>query len=75
MQPTRPKLYSALSMDAVFSRLTEISREKADRFAAEAQRLKERFATLPNRESGRTTFVDLALGRESHVKRHLVHLI
>jgi HTH-type transcriptional regulator, sugar sensing transcriptional regulator len=74
MQPTRPKLYSTLSTDAVFTRLTEISREKADRFAADAQKLKERFATLPSRGGGRSTFVDLALGRESHVKRHLVHL-
>jgi sugar-specific transcriptional regulator TrmB len=74
MQPTRPKLYSALSSDAIFDRLVEISREKADRFAAEAQRLKLQFAALPNREAGRTTFVDLALGRESHVKRHLIHL-
>src|SRR6266849_2270389 len=65
MQPTRPKLYSALSTDAIFSRLIEISREKADRFVAGAQKLKERFAALPSREAGRTTFVDLALGRES----------
>lgn len=74
MQPTRPKLFSALSTDAIFARIIEISQEKADRFAAEAQNLKERFAALPNRETGRTTFVDLALGQESHVKRHLVHL-
>jgi sugar-specific transcriptional regulator TrmB len=74
MQPTRPKLYSALSTDAIFSRLIEISRENAERFASEAQNLKKRFAALPNRPSGRTTFVDLALGRESHLKRHLVHL-
>jgi len=74
MQPTRPKLYSALSSDAIFNRLIEISREKADRFAAEAQRLKEQFPALPNRDAGRTTFVDLAVGRESHVKRHLMQL-
>ena len=74
MQPTRPKLYSALSTDAIFNRLIELSRAKADRFAAEAERLKAQFAALPNREAGRTTFVDLALGRESHVKRHLIHL-
>jgi sugar-specific transcriptional regulator TrmB len=74
MQPTRPKLYSALSTDAIFSRLVEISREKADRFAAEAQKLREGFASLPSREDGRTTFVDLALGPTSHVKRHLLHL-
>ena len=74
MQSSRPKLYSALSTDAIFARLVEISRERADRFAAEAQKVKERFAALPGRATGRTTFVDLALGRESHVRRHLVHL-
>jgi hypothetical protein len=74
VQPTRPKLFSALSVDAVFSRLVQISQKKADRFAAEAQSSKERFAALPARDAGGTTFVDLALGRESHVKRHLVHL-
>jgi HTH-type transcriptional regulator, sugar sensing transcriptional regulator len=52
----------------------EISRERADRFATEAQALKERFAVLPSRATGRTTFVDLAIGRDSHVKRHLVYL-
>lgn len=74
MQPTRPKLFSAHSADAVFARLIEISKERADRFATEARALKEQFAVLPGREAGRSTFVDLALGRESHVKRHLVHL-
>src|SRR5258705_2799892 len=74
IQPTRPKLYSALSIDAVFGRLVEISREKTDRFAAEARKLKEHFAALPSREAGHTTFVDLALGRENHVKRHLIYL-
>src|SRR5579859_3479642 len=74
IQLTRPKLYSSLSTDAIFARLIEISQAKADRFAVEAQNLKERFAALPSRTAGRTTFVDLALGRESHLKRHLVHL-
>lgn len=74
IQPTRPKLYSALSTDAIFARLIEISQAKASRFAAEAQNVKERFTALPVRQTGRTTFVDLALGQESRVKRHLVHL-
>jgi len=74
VQPTRPKLFSALSTDAIFGRLVEISREKADSFAVEAQVLKNRLSALPSRQTGRTTFVDLAIGRESHVKRHLVHL-
>ena len=74
MQPTRPKLYSAHSTDAVFERLIELSRAKADRFAEEARLLKAQFAALPGRNSGRTTFVDLALGRDGHTSRHLVHL-
>jgi sugar-specific transcriptional regulator TrmB len=74
MQPTRPKLFSARSTDAVFVRLIELSKERADRFATEARELKEQFAALPSREAGHTTFVDLALGQDSHVKRHLVHL-
>jgi len=74
IQPTRPKLFSSPSTDAVFRRLTEISQARADRFASEAERPKERFASLPSRTAGRTTFVDLALGRDSHVARHLVHL-
>jgi sugar-specific transcriptional regulator TrmB len=74
IQPTRPKLFSPPSADVVFARLIAISQAKADRFAVEAQSLKERFAALPSRAAGRTTFVDLALGRESHLKRHLVHL-
>src|SRR5882757_6917914 len=41
MQPTRPKLYSALSTDAIFARLVAIAKEKSDRFAAEAQKLKD----------------------------------
>jgi sugar-specific transcriptional regulator TrmB len=44
VQPTRPKLFSSPSTDTVFTRLTEISQARADRFASEAQRLKERFA-------------------------------
>jgi sugar-specific transcriptional regulator TrmB len=74
MQPTRPKLFSALSSDAIFMRLIGIAREKAERFATQAHELKERFAALPSREAGRTAFVDLALGREHHVKRHVIHL-
>ena len=31
-------------------------------------------AALPERLRGRQTFVDLALGMESHVRRHLIHL-
>ncbi len=74
IQPTRPKLFTTRSTEAVFTRLIELSKERADHFAAEARALKEEFAALPGRQAGRTTFVDLALGPDSHVKRHLVHL-
>ena len=73
-QPTRPKMYAALPADAVIDRLIELARERADKFAAGAQGLRGLLASLPGRVRGRQTFVDLALGAESHVKRHLVHL-
>jgi len=74
IQPTRPKLYSALPVDEVVGRLIEISRRQAEDFATQAQQLKATLARLPERVRGRRTFVDLALGVESHVKRHLTHL-
>lgn len=73
-QPTRPKMYAALTADTVTDRLIELARERADRFATKAQELRRLLASLPGRVRGRQTFVDLALGAESHVKRHLVHL-
>jgi sugar-specific transcriptional regulator TrmB len=73
-QPTRPKLYAALPADAVTDRLTELAREKAERFAGRARVLQRALADLPKRLHGRRTFVDLALGIESHVKRHLIPL-
>lgn len=74
VQPTRPKLYSAMATDAIFDRLNRMAKEKADHFAEESRRLKEQLTTLPRPGSGHSTFADLALGRESHVKRHLIHL-
>jgi hypothetical protein len=74
IQPTRPKLYSALPGDEVVNRLIEIARQNAERFAQQAEGLKEMLSALPERVRGRTTFVDLALGMESHIKRHVIHL-
>ena len=74
IQPTRPKLYSALPADEVVNRLVEISRHQAERFAEQAVRLRETLATLPEQARGRKTFVDLALGVEAHVKRHVMYL-
>src|SRR6267142_5607239 len=74
IQPTRPKLYSALPGDEVVNRIVEISRHKAERFAEQAEKLKGTLATLPEQVRGRKAFVDLALGVESHVKRHVMYL-
>jgi HTH-type transcriptional regulator, sugar sensing transcriptional regulator len=74
IQPTRPKLYSALPGAEVVNRLIEIARQNAEMFAQQAQGLKEVLSALPERVRGRTTFVDLALGMESHIKRHVIHL-
>ncbi|HKX33607.1 MAG TPA: helix-turn-helix domain-containing protein [Blastocatellia bacterium] len=74
IQPTRPKLYSAFPGDAVVNRLIEIARQNAEQFAQQAQELRDLLSDLPARLRGRTTFVDLALGVESHIKRHVVHL-
>lgn len=74
IQPTRPKLYSAITGDEVVNRLIEIARQNADVFAQQAQKLKPLLSALPEKVRGRTTFVDLALGVESHVKRHIMHL-
>lgn len=73
-QPTRPRMYAALHADAVTDRLIELARERAERFAAGATELRRLLASLPGRVRGRQTFADLALGAESHVKRHLVYL-
>ena len=71
IQRTRPKLYAALPPDHVVDRLVEIARERAEDFAVRSRELREALAALPGRLKGRQTFVDLALGTESHVKRHL----
>jgi len=74
IQPTRPRLYSAFAVDEVVGRLIAISRERADRFSEQAEKLRSILASHAGRVHGRKTFVDLALGMESHVKRHVMHL-
>jgi sugar-specific transcriptional regulator TrmB len=74
IQPTRPRLYSAISGQEVANRLIEISKRNSDEFANQVDLLRTALAGLPDRIRGRTTFVDLALGVESHVKRHVIHL-
>ena len=74
IQRTRPRLYSALPPELVVDRLVKIARDRAEDFASRADLLRETLAGLPRRLRGGRTFVDLALGLESHVKRHLVRL-
>src|SRR5258707_5992266 len=74
MQPTRPKMYASLPADTVADRIVELARQRAERFASGAQDLRRLLGSLPGRVRGKQTFVDLALGAESHIKRHLVHL-
>ncbi len=74
IQRTRPKLYSALASDLVVDRLVQIARDRAEDFASRTDALRQTLAALPGRLRGRQTFVDLALGTESHVKRHLSRL-
>ena len=74
IQPTRPKLYSALPSDEVVDRLLEISHDNAEQFARRALDLRATLAALPEQVRGRKTFADLALGVESHVKRHIIYL-
>jgi HTH-type transcriptional regulator, sugar sensing transcriptional regulator len=74
VQPTRPKMYAALPDSAVVDRVVTLVRERADRFSASGEDLRRALTLLTGTVRGRHPFVDLALGAESHVKRHLVQL-
>ena len=74
VQPTRPKMFAALPPELVVSRIVDIARERADRFAAQAPELHAALAGLRSRARGRHPFLDLALGVEGHIRRHLVPL-
>ncbi len=74
IQPTRPKMFAALPADSVVARVIEIARDRAEQFAASTSSLAKTLAGLRSRAHGRQPFVDLALGVEGHVRRHLVPL-
>ena len=74
IQPTRPKMFAALSVDVVVARVIDIARDRAERFAAAAPELSATLKGLQSRVRGRQPFVDLALGIDAHVRRHLVPL-
>jgi hypothetical protein len=74
VQPTRPKMFAALPSEVVVARIVEIVRERSERFASEASALQAMFAGLRSRARGRHPFLDLALGVDGHIRRHLVPL-
>jgi len=74
VQPTRPRLYSALPGEQVADRLVGIARQKAEQFSERTEKLRKALASHRERIRGRKAFVDLAIGIESHVKRHITHL-
>jgi hypothetical protein len=74
VQPTRPKMFAALPPELVVARIVEIVRERSERFASDASKLQAMFTGLRSRARGRQPFLDLALGVEGHIRRHLVPL-
>ena len=74
IQRTRPKLYCALPSEVIVDRLAQIAQDRAAEFTRRAQPLRDVLENLPGRLRGRQPYVDLALGTESHVKRHLARL-
>ena len=74
VQPTRPKVFALRPPEVVVERLVALARRRADRFASRSEELRAALAGVPGRLQGRETFADLALGVESHVRRHLVRL-
>jgi HTH-type transcriptional regulator, sugar sensing transcriptional regulator len=74
VQRTRPKLYAALPPEVVVDRLVQLAEARTREFVDRAQELRGVLAALPGRLKGGQAFVDLALGTESHVKRHLARL-
>jgi sugar-specific transcriptional regulator TrmB len=74
IQPTRPKMFAALPSEVVVARIVEIARERSERFASQAAELHAAFTSLRSRARGRHPFLDLAVGVEGHIRRHLVPL-
>jgi hypothetical protein len=74
VQPTRPKMFAALPAETVVARVIEIARDRAERFAASASTLAAALRGVRSRARSHQPFVDLALGIDGHVRRHLVPL-
>ncbi len=73
IQPTRPRLFAALSIEDVVARAGVIASENASGFAKAVEDLIPLVKDASGGASGRT-FADLALGVENHARRHLIHL-
>lgn len=74
IQPSRPKVFAALSPEDVVARLGVLAREEAERFADGAKELLDLVRTAGEEAMATKTFADLALGPEGHIRRHVVHL-
>lgn len=74
IQRSRPKRYASLPPEQTVSRLNQLARDRADAFARESEALARAFARLPRRLKGGERKIDLALGIDSHAKRHLARL-
>jgi hypothetical protein len=70
----QPKMYAALPVDAIVDRVVALVRERADRLTDSSEELRQALLSLTGKVRGSHPFVDLVLGAESHVRRHLVHL-
>ncbi|MBN8740972.1 MAG: hypothetical protein BGP24_20575 [Lysobacterales bacterium 69-70] len=71
---SRPQLYAALPPEPLIERLNAIARERAEAFAAASTQLRAAFEKLPRRLKSSQSRVDLALGADSHIKRHVSRL-
>jgi hypothetical protein len=74
VQPTRPRLFAALSVEDVASRVAAIANEEAAQMARAAEGLVPFIKDSTEGSKSGRMFADLAVGVENHARRHLVHL-
>lgn|GEM_PF-1156347 len=71
---SRPRLYQALPADLLVDRLAAQVRERAEQAVRRIDGLRDALARLPHRLAGGERRADMALGSQSHVKRHVSRL-
>lgn len=74
VQPTRPRLFAALSVEDVANRVAAIAKEDADELATQAEGLVPFIRESSGGGRSGRMFADLAIGIPDHARRHLVHL-